>query len=661
MTKAEIQAEIEELRNKLEYNSYRYYVLDDPEIDDYEYDMMFARLKELEAQYPEFDSPTSPTKRVGGAALDRFEKVTHRVPLKSLRDVFSREELCAFLDDMRAFDSDAEFVLEYKIDGLSVSLEYENGIFVRGATRGDGIVGEDVTENLKTVKSIPLKLTEPVNIIVRGEVYMPKSSFRKLNDEQEISGGKLFANPRNAAAGSLRLLDSKTVATRRLDIFIFNLQYIEGKKFETHTETFDYMKKLGFVVSRDYLVFRDSDELYKAIIERGDRRDELDFDIDGAVIKLNSLSLRERVGELTSIPKWAVAYKYPPEVKPTVVKDIVIQVGRTGALTPTAELEPVRLAGTTVSRATLHNSDFISERDIRIGDTVSVRKAGEIIPEIISVDKSKRPADSVKFEFPEFCPSCGERVYRDQDEAVIRCTNSSCPAQLVRVLTHFASRDAMNIDGMGPAVIELLTQADMVHGIADLYSLDSEKLAALPGLGEKSAEKLQKSLGNSKKLCLSRLLYGLGIHHIGQKAAAILAKKFKTLDELMQADCERLTEADDIGEVCADSIISFFKSEHNQETVARLMAVGVNTSYIDTQTGEKFAGMTFVLTGTLPTLGRKEASELIERNGGKVSGSVSKKTSIVLAGDNAGSKLEKARECGVKVIDEAEFMNMLSE
>ena len=661
MTKAEIQAEIEELRKKLEYNSYRYYVLDDPEIDDYDYDMMFARLKELEAQYPEFDSPTSPTKRVGGAALDRFEKVTHRVPLKSLRDVFSREELCAFLDDMRAFDSDAEFVLEYKIDGLSVSLEYENGIFVRGATRGDGIVGEDVTENLKTVKSIPLKLTEPVNIIVRGEVYMPKSSFRKLNDEQEISGGKLFANPRNAAAGSLRLLDSKTVATRRLDIFIFNLQYIEGKEFETHTETFEYMKKLGFVVSRDYLVFRDSDELYKAIIERGDRRDELDFDIDGAVIKLNSLSLRERVGELTSIPKWAVAYKYPPEVKPTVVKDIVIQVGRTGALTPTAELEPVRLAGTTVSRATLHNSDFISERDIRIGDTVSVRKAGEIIPEIISVDKSKRPADSVKFEFPEFCPSCGERVYRDQDEAVIRCTNSSCPAQLVRVLTHFASRDAMNIDGMGPAVIELLTQADMVHGIADLYSLDSEKLAALPGLGEKSAEKLQKSLENSKKLCLSRLLYGLGIHHIGQKAAAILAKKFKTLDELMQADCERLTEADDIGEVCADSIISFFKSEHNQETVARLMAVGVNTSYIDTQTGEKFAGMTFVLTGTLPTLGRKEASELIERNGGKVSGSVSKKTSIVLAGDNAGSKLEKAREYGVKVIEEAEFMNMLSE
>ena len=656
-----VKSEIISLRKQLERHSRLYYVLDAPEISDYDYDMMFRRLQDLEREHPELDDPLSPTHRVGGKALERFEKVTHSVPMKSLQDVFSFEELKNFWDSVRAVDPDADFVTEYKIDGLSVLLEYENGRFVRGSTRGDGVVGEDVTENLKTIPAIPMILEEPVPLLeVRGEVYMPKESFRKLNERRELEGESLFANPRNAAAGSLRLLDPALAAKRSLSIFVFNLQRAEGLEVPaSHAGTLRWLSSLGFTVSPDFRVMKDFDAIRDRIVEMGETRDKLGFDIDGAVVKTDSLALRERIGELPNVPKWAVAYKYPPEIKPTKLIDIVVQVGRTGVLTPNAVLEPVRLAGTTVSRATLHNGDFIREKDVRVGDTVFVRKAGEIIPEVLGSDLAKRPSDSVPFSFPTVCPSCGEKVSREPGEAYVRCTNPACKAQLVRNVIHFASRGAMDIEGLGPSLAQTLVDLGLIRDVADLYVLDADRVADIEGMGTKSAAKLAQALENSKKLCLSRLVYALGIPNIGEKAAKSLAKRFGDIDSLMAAGAEDLTSVDDIGQISAQSVIDFFSHPDSADMIRRLKESGVNTVCLETAVSDAFAGLTFVLTGTLPTLKRAEAQALIEERGGKVSSSVSKKTDYVVAGDDAGSKLAKAGELGIKVIDEETFKSML--
>ncbi|MBR6529998.1 MAG: NAD-dependent DNA ligase LigA [Clostridia bacterium] len=652
----QVKEVIEGLRASLAYHSHRYYVLDDPEIPDYEYDRMFRRLQELEAAHPEFDDPTSPTRRVGGAVADRFEKHSHRVPLKSLQDVFSKEELFDYLDSIRAVSPTAEFTLEYKIDGLSVALEYENGVFVRGATRGDGVTGEDVTENLRTVGAIPMRLSRPVPYLcVRGEVYMPKSVFHALNAEREEAGQPLFANPRNAAAGSLRLLDSAEVAKRNLSIFIFNLQDSEGLEVRTHSESIRVLSELGFRVVPDECVFSDYEALFAEILRRGDTRDTLSFDIDGAVVKLNDLAEREKVGELTNVPKWACAYKYPPEVKETILAGITVQVGRTGVLTPAAELVPVRISGSTVSRTTLHNEDFIRERDLRIGDTVRVRKAGEIIPEILGVVKEKRPADAVEYVFPRTCPACGEPAQRQEGEAAWRCVNFACPAQQHRLITHFCSRDAMNIDGCGPARIELFLQSGVLSGISDLFALDYEKVASLEGMGEKSAANLRDSLENAKQNCLSRLVFALGIPQVGQKAALTLARRFGTLDELMAADVETLCTVEDIGSVSAESICRYFALESTKTLVEDLRGAGVNFNYLGAPQGDKLAGQTFVITGTL-AISRSEAEAVLTANGARAAGSVSKKTSGVIAGEAAGSKLTKARELGVPVYSWEEFL-----
>ncbi|MEA4831614.1 MAG: NAD-dependent DNA ligase LigA [Oscillospiraceae bacterium] len=652
-TKAEAEQEIKSLRESLHRHSYLYYVLDTPEISDYEYDMMFRRLSELETQYPEFSDPLSPTRRVGGAAAEGFKKVSHRFPMKSLKDVFSFDELYAFINDIKSKDQECEFTVEYKIDGLSVCLEYENGRFVRGATRGDGLVGEDVTENLKTVAEIPLIIKNaPPYIAVRGEVYMPISAFEALNTQRELNDEAPFANPRNAAAGSLRLLDPNTVAKRKLSIFVFNLQGMDGELPVSHSKSFEFLKTLGFRVIPDYRVCRGFDEIRSVIERMGNERGKLKFDIDGAVVKVNSLAARARLGELPNVPKWAVAFKYPPEIKLTLLKDIIIQVGRTGVLTPNAVLDPVTLAGTTVSRATLHNADFITEKDIRIGDTVFVRKAGEIIPEILGSDISKRPKNSVKFEFPETCPSCGEKVLRIEGEAAIRCVSASCPSQKIRNIIHFASRDAMNIQGLGEAVAAQLCDEGITDDVSDIYYLSAQRLSSLEGFGEKSAAKLIESAESSKKLCLSRLIYALGIRNVGQKAAYTLAKAFKTLDGLMNATVDQLASQSDIGEITAKAIIDYFSVEKNKKVISRLLQAGVNTEFIPTDKSDSLSGFVFVLTGTLPTLTRDEAGAMITENGGKVSSSVSKKTSYVVAGVDAGSKLSKARELGVKVIDE---------
>lgn len=657
-----IQEEVATLRQQLEYHSRKYYVEDAPEIPDYEYDRMFRRLQELEAAHPHLDDPLSPTKRVGGKALDKFEKVTHAVSMKSLQDVFSMEELKGFYDTVKKQEPEAELVTEYKIDGLSVLLEYENGRFVRGSTRGDGIVGEDVTENLKTVASIPLVLNQAVPLLeVRGEVYMPKESFHRLNALRELKGEALFANPRNAAAGSLRLLDSKEVAKRKLGIFIFNVQRAQGVDLpQSHAESLAWLKELGFCVSPDFQVLSSLEAVEKRILEMGESRESLGFDIDGAVVKVNDFALREQMGELPNVPKWAVAYKYPPEVKPTRLKEIVVQVGRTGVLTPNAVLEPVRLAGTTVSRATLHNKDFIAQKDIRVGDTVLVRKAGEIIPEVLSVDLSKRPADSVPYQFPALCPSCGEKVSADEGEAAIRCTNPSCGAQLVRNLIHFASRNAMNVEGLGDSLCLQLVEEGMIGDVADLYYLDYERLAALEGLGEKSVNNLKAALERSKQLCLSKLVFALGIRNIGEKAAAALASRFGTLEALMRATEEELMAVEDIGRISAESVVAFFRKESTVALVERLTAAGLNGKYLGVKRGDRFAGQIFVLTGTLPTLKRSEAQRMIEEQGGKASSSVSKKTSYVLAGEDAGSKLTKAKELGIPLLTEEEFLQMLN-
>ncbi|MBP5289114.1 MAG: NAD-dependent DNA ligase LigA [Clostridia bacterium] len=661
MNREALPEEIRRIRETLEKWSYEYYVLDAPSVEDAEYDALMRRLQQLEKEHPEWDDPLSPSRRVGGRAADKFEKVAHTVPMKSLANVFSREELYGFLDGVRAAVPDPSFAVEYKIDGLSVSLEYENGRFVRGSTRGDGVTGEDVTENLKTVGSIPLILREPVpQLEVRGEVFMPKKRFHKLNEEREIAGESLFANPRNAAAGSLRQLDPGICAARGLDIFIFNVQRVSGKALTCHDESLDWLRSLGFKVS-PYRLLRSNEEIYEEILRRGEERGELSFDIDGAVIKTNDFEQRKEIGELPHAPKWAIAYKYPPEIKPTKLLGITIQVGRTGVLTPAAELAPVHLAGTTVSRATLHNADFIREKDIRVGDTVLVRKAGEIIPEVLGVKTEDRTGNTRPFVFPDTCPACGEKVSRDEDAAAIRCTNAACPAQLARNLVHFVSRGAMNVDGLGPAIIEAFLDAGIIRDVADLYTLDREKAAAIEGMGEKSVDNIVRELDASKSLCLSRLIYALGIRNIGEKTAVALARAFPTLDALMEASEEALCAVPDVGKVCADSIIAFFENETNRALIARLKEAGLNTKYLGKAAGTKFAGLTFVLTGTLPTLTREEASRMIEDAGGKVSSSVSKKTSFVVAGEAAGSKLTKAQSLGIPLLTEEELLGKLND
>ncbi len=648
--------EIEKLREELKYHSKLYYENDAPKISDYEYDMMFRRLVELENEHPEYKSDTSPTVRVGGKALDKFSKVEHAVRMGSLQDVFSYDELRDFLEKIDDHDS---YSVEYKIDGLSVGLTYDNGVFVMGATRGDGMVGENITENLRTIKSIPLEIPYKGHLVVRGEVYMPKASFEKLNAERELIGEPLFANPRNAAAGSLRQLDSRITASRGLDIFIFNVQESE-LSFEKHDESLEFLDEQGFVTITGRRCVDSVDGVIKTVMEYGENRSSLPFDIDGAVIKMNDLGRRVEIGENTSTPKWAVAYKFPPEQKKTKLIDIQVNVGRTGVLTPLAILEPVFIAGTTVSKATLHNLDFIRERDIYIGDTVIVQKAGDIIPEIVGVEKESRPNNIRKFDFPELCPSCGEKIYREEGESAYRCTNVSCPAQALRNIIHFASRDAMNIDGMGPSVIEALYEADLIHDVSDIYYLKAEDVASLDRMGDKSANNLISAIETSKSRGLASLLFALGIRQIGKKAAETIVKKYPDIDMFYDLCVEDLTEIEDIGRVSAENVINYFSHSQTKEIIERLKNSGVVTYYQrEENTSNKFEGMTFVLTGTLPTMTRNEASDIIIKNGGKVSGSVSKKTTYVLAGEEAGSKLVKAQNLGVEIISEEKFIEMV--
>lgn len=654
--------EIEALRAELERANYEYYVMDNPSMSDYDFDHKLRRLEELEAEHPELITPDSPTQRVGGKAAEGFQEVVHRVPLESLQDVFSLEELEEFDQRVRTAleDGTVEYDVEPKVDGLSVALEYRDGLFARGATRGDGQVGEDVTENLKTIKSIPLRLPESLpSLIVRGEVFMPKQVFEALNQERELNGESLFANPRNAAAGSMRQLDPKIAAARQLDICVFNIQWSEGKQFSTHTETLKYLEQQRFKVIPHYTC-GSAEEAARLIQKMGDERENFSFDIDGAVVKLNNLSDREKLGSTAKFPRWAAAYKYPPEQKESVVEEITVQVGRTGVLTPKAVVKPVRLAGTTVTNATLHNQDFISEKDIRIGDTVLVQKAGEIIPEIVSVVKEKRPPESKPYRLPEHCPVCGAPVKRDEDGAHIRCTGAECPAQLLRHLVHFASRDAMDIEGLGPAVCEALVGAGMVCGPGDLYQLMPEAVAKLERMGKKSAENLVAAIERSKENDLSRLLFAFGIRQVGQKAAKVLAARFGSLDGLMVATEEELTAVPDIGAITAKSLIEWLHSEQSLHLIETLRAAGVNMDSREAPAGDTLTGKIFVLTGTLERFTREEAASKIEALGGKVSGSVSKKTSYVLAGEAAGSKLKKAVELGVPILSEAEFLKMLS-
>ena len=651
-------AEIQGLRRELTQAGYEYYVLDKPTMSDFDYDHKLRRLEELEAAHPETVTPDSPTRRVGGQPLDAFTQVRHQVPLESLQDVFDFQELEAFDQRVKGVVPEAEYVVEPKVDGLSVALEYEDGLFVRGATRGDGQVGEDVTENLRTVRSIPLKISDaPPRLIVRGEVYMPKKVFHALNEERERRGEALFANPRNAAAGSLRQLDPKVAASRRLDIAVFNIQWPQ-EEFSTHLETLDYLRNKGFKVIPHYSCAQVS-QATERITEIGETRETFPFDIDGAVVKVNNLSQRAVLGSTAKFPRWAAAYKYPPEVKPAQVVDIVIQVGRTGVLTPKAVLTPVRLAGTTVTNATLHNQDFISEKDIRIGDTVLVRKAGEIIPEVLSVVEDKRPEGTQPWFLPKTCPVCGAPVERDEDGAHTRCTGAECPAQLLRNLAHFASRDAMDIEGLGIAVVENLVNAQLVKTPGDLYFLNEEDVAQLERMGKRSAKKLLAALEKSKEQDLSRLIYAFGIRQVGQKAGKILAARFQTLENLQNATLEELTAVDDIGEITARNILDWMASPQSRHLIDRLREAGVNMTAAEQGSDRRFEGMTFVLTGTLEKFTRDEASEMIEARGGKSSGSVSKKTTYVVAGEAAGSKLRKAQELGIPVLTEEEFLALL--
>ena len=699
-----VEQKLRELRAKLLYHAKRYYVDDDPEISDYEYDMMYAELLKLEAAHPEFFDPSSPSQRVGGKALDKFEKVTHTVQMNSLSDVFSFDELREFLDRVAVTVPGAVYSVEPKIDGLSVSLRYENGIFVQGATRGDGFVGEDVTQNLKTIFSIPMQLPEPLNLTVRGEVYMPRAVFERINLARESAGQALLANPRNAAAGSLRQLDPKIAAERKLDIFVFNFQegslYLDGHEPQTHTETLSRLAELGFKTLENTATANSSEGIIAHIETLGKLRDGLAYDIDGVVIKINDLATRRVLGEGTNTPKWAVAYKFPPEQKQTKLEDIVVAVGRTGVLTPTAVLSPVRLAGTTVSRATLHNYELIRERDIRIGDIVTVQKAGDIIPEVVKSHPELRenpipldtpkieivsveipevanshseshakliPLDTPKIEIvsveiPKVCPSCGEPVFYDADEgAAVRCTNSRCPAQLSRSIEHFASKDAMSIDGLGPQIVEALLAAKLITDAADLYSLTVADVAQMERMGEKSAQNLIDAIEKSKNAGLERLIYALGIRNVGEVAATSLAKHYGTLESLQKATVEELCTIEDFGLITAECVTNFFSHEQNQDLCRRLTAAGLLTVSTAKPADDLFKGLTFVLTGTLPTMSRDEAGEKIKAAGGKVSGSVSAKTHFVVAGEAAGSKLTKARTLGVPVIDEETLLRMIEE
>lgn len=655
----DFHTEIDQLRRELGRAGYEYYVLDKPTMSDYDYDHKLRRLEELEQAHPETVTPDSPTQRVGGQALSSFEPVRHRVPLESLQDVFDFDEVRAFDQRVQSAVAGAVYVVEPKVDGLSVALEYENGLFVRGATRGDGQVGEDVTANLRTVRSIPLRVDgAPEHLIVRGEVFMPKKVFHALNDERERRGEALFANPRNAAAGSLRQQDPKIAAQRKLDILVFNVQWSDGAAFQTHEETLDYLAQKGFKVIPHQLCTT-MDQVTGAITQIGEERDRFSFDIDGAVVKVNDLSQRAVLGSTAKFPRWAAAYKYPPEVKPSRLTDIVVQVGRTGVLTPKAVLEPVRLAGTTVTSATLHNQDFISDKDIRIGDTVLVRKAGEIIPEVLSVVLDKRPADSRPYFLPKTCPVCGAPVERDEDGAHMRCTGAECPAQLLRNLTHFASRDAMDIDGLGVAVVENLVNAGLVKTPGDLYFLKEEDVAGLDRMGKKSAQNLMAAIRRSKDQDLARLIYAFGIRQVGQKAGKILAARFQTMEALEHATLEELTAVNDVGEITARSILTWLESPQSRHLIARLRQAGVNMTAAEQGSDQRFAGMTFVLTGGLEQFTRDQAAAMIEDRGGKSAGSVSKKTTYVVAGEGAGSKLKKALDLGIPVLTEQEFLDLM--
>ena len=651
--------EMKQLRETLNAHGYRYYVLDDPQISDYEYDHMLRRLEDLEREHPEEITPDSPTQRVGGPTLSEFAPVEHPVPLESLQDVFNGGEVEEFLERVAGTFPDAEYSVEPKVDGLSVALEYRDGVFVRGATRGDGRVGEDVTENLRTIRSIPMTLPEKLpRLIVRGEVYMARSVFEEINARRELEGKPLMANPRNAAAGSLRQLDPKVAAQRRLDIAVFNLQLAEGRTFASHTETLDYLKDQHFkVISGRRL--RRLPEILEEIERLNDTRMERPFDMDGAVIKLNSLADREVLGSTAKCPKWAIAYKYPPEKKPAKVLDIVVQVGRTGVLTPKAVLSPVRLAGTTVTNATLHNQDYITQKDIRIGDTVIVQKAGEVIPEVVEVVPGERPETAQPYFLPDTCPVCGAPVTRDPDGAAVRCTGAECPAQLLRNLTHFASRNAMDIDGLGPAVMNQLIESGLVKTAADLYGLRAEEIARLDRMGAKSAQNAVEAIAKSRENDLWRLLFALGIRQVGEKAAKVLAARFGSFDALANASEEELTAIDDVGPITARYLREWLESPQSKDLIARLKVAGVNMESRTKPVDSRFAGQTFVLTGALTHFTRDEAAEMIEQRGGKAAGSVSKKTTCVVAGENAGSKLKKAQELQIPVLTEEEFLALL--
>ena len=665
MEKKQAKERIEELRKKTEYYANKYYDEDKPEISDFEYDMLMVELRNLEKEFPEFKSKESLTQKVGGHVKEGFQKVTHEVPLQSLQDVFSIEEVEEFDTRMKqkAKENKIEkvtYVVETKIDGLSAALEYKNGKFVRGATRGNGLVGEDITENLKTIKTIPMELKDKINLTVRGEVFIGKKDFEKMNQEREENEEELFANARNAAAGSLRQLDSSITASRPLDIYIFNVQKIEGKEFNSHFEELEYLDKLGFNVNPVRIPCHNMQEVKKAIEKIGEDRENLSFGIDGAVVKIDNLKFREILGTTAKTPRWAVAYKYPPEKKETILKDIICQVGRTGVITPMAVLEPVKVAGSTISKTTLHNEDFIKEKDLKIGDTVVIQKAGDVIPEIVEVKKEKRTGNEKEFEMPKQCPVCGAKTVREEGEAAIRCTGIECPAKLFRNLVHFVSREAMNIDGLGENIIQQLLDKKLIENIADIYTLTFEEIASLKKNGKKFAQNLIDSINKSKKNDLYHLLTALGIRHVGVKASKLLAKKYKTMDNLMQASLEELSEIKDIGEIMAKSIEEFFRQEQTQDLIQKLKVAGVNMNYLE-EAGEdeRFEGKTFVLTGSLEKYTRGEASNIIEKLGGKTSGTVSKKTDYVLAGEDAGSKLTKAQNLGVTIISETEFEEMI--
>jgi len=665
LNKKQAEKRILELRAQTEYYANKYYNEDKPEISDFEYDMLMLELRNLEKEYPEFISKESLTQHVGGKVKEGFKKVEHKIPLLSMQDIFSIEEVLDYVNKMqeRAKQEKIEnnnFVVETKIDGLTASLEYKNGVFVRGSTRGNGLVGEDVTENLKTIKNIPQKLTENIDIIVRGEVFISKEDFEKMNQEREENEEELFANARNAAAGSLRQLDSSITKKRPLDIYVYNVQEISGKTFTSHYEELLYLEKLGFNVNPVKIFCKTSEEVKQAIEKIGEERESLTFGIDGAVIKIDDLKFRDILGATAKSPRWQIAYKYPPEKKETKLIDIVCNVGRTGVITPLAILKPVQVAGSTISKTTLHNQDFIKEKDLRIGDTVVIQKAGDVIPEIVEVKKDKRTGEEKDFEMPIVCPICGAPAVREEGESAIRCTGIECPAKLYRNLVHFASREAMNIDGLGEAIIDQLMSKNLIKNIADIYALKFEDISSLKKNGKKFAENLIKSIENSKNNELHRLITALGIRHVGSKAAKVLSKKFKTLDTLSEADFETLSEINDVGPIVANSIVEFFAQEQTKDLIERLKGYGVNMKDSSKQSEDnRFEGLTFVLTGSLESFTRDEASNIIENFGGKVSGSVSKKTSYVLAGEDAGSKLTKAQTLGVKVISEEEFKEMI--